>query len=68
MAYKPQTCPRPTITEEPLVTIQLINEIRKVCEGCDTVTSCPVAKSAGALERCNAIRAKESALRAKAGC
>ena len=31
MAYKPKTCPRPVITEEPIGTPK---EFPKVCRGC----------------------------------
>ncbi len=47
---------RPVITEEPVISIHLLNEIRKVCEGCGLVGSCANAKSAGALTHCQKIK------------
>jgi hypothetical protein len=44
-----------TAVEEPLVTVQLLNEIRKYCNGCGRVSECPTAKSAAALESCELI-------------
>jgi len=59
---------RPTITEVPYVTIQLLNEIRKVCNGCGMVSSCANAKSTDALQMCKKIKDAEPELRQKAGC
>lgn len=61
---------RPIIHEEPYqpVTIHLLNEIRKYCEGCGAVKDCATAKSAGALRTCTKIKEAEANLRQKAGC
>lgn len=59
---------RPLITEEPLVTIHLLNEIRAYCNGCALVASCGTAKSAAALSSCKSIQDAEPELRKKAGC
>ena len=60
--------PGVTVTEEPLITIRLVNEIRKVCDGCGLVLSCASARSAAALASCKKIKDLEPALREKAGC
>jgi len=57
-----------TITEEPVMSIHLLNEIRKVCEGCGLVGSCANAKSVGALAHCQKVKDNESAMRQKVGC
>jgi|GEM_PF-6200874 len=58
----------PKVTEEPLVTIHLLNEIRTYCNGCGQVASCGTAKSAAALSSCKKIQDAEPELRKKAGC
>jgi hypothetical protein len=58
--------------EEPIpareITIRLLNEIRKYCNGCGTVSQCACAKSAGALQHCKKIKDQEPDLRKLAGC
>lgn len=52
---------------EPIITIHLLNEIRKFCDSCATCSTCARAKSAGALTGCSKVSAHRSVLMEKAG-
>ncbi len=59
--------PRPTITEEPLVTIHLLNEIRNFCGQLCPGKKCDMRGTSGSINGCRKINANIGVLRQKAG-
>jgi hypothetical protein len=56
------------IIEEPIVTVQLLNEIRFYCNSCGKKNGCANYATAGALKSCDKVREAETCLRERAGC
>lgn len=57
-----------TITEEPLVTIHLLNEIRNFCGKLCPGKECDMRATAGSITGCRHISNNIGHLREKAGC
>jgi hypothetical protein len=53
--------------KEPVMTIHLLNEIRKFCNTCGDLDGCAIAKSAAAMTGCDSISRNRDVLIERAG-